>query len=189
MELERSVAAQHEAGAMELDDGVHDGLALPDLGRGRRRRLRARPWLGHDERGEHEAEDSEQSWTHGRLRASHDRRAWGVDAALVAFDARRVRAVAVLVVCVSSLALTPSGLAQSRGARVDLDVQRADVRTVIEDLAAHGRLNVVFADDVTGVVTAHLHGVRWREALEIVAASNGLVIERSGNILLVTRLR
>lgn len=112
-----------------------------------------------------------------------------VDAASAAFDAEPVRGVVVVLVCVSSLVLAPSGLAQSRGARVDLDVQRADVRTVIEDLAARGRLNVVFADDVTGVVTAHLHGVRWREALEIVAASNGLVIERSGNVLLVTRLR
>ncbi len=85
----------------------------------------------------------------------------------------------------ASLALLvhTSAHAQSRGHRIDLSVQRADVRHVIQMLADEGGVNVVFADDVSGTVTVHLRRVRWDEALAAVLRSNGLEMERVGSVI------
>jgi type IV pilus assembly protein PilQ len=71
------------------------------------------------------------------------------------------------------------------GARIDLDVKGADVHDVLRLLADVGRVSIVVADDVKGIVTLKLRRVPWDQALDVVAQTLGLAIERERNVVVV----
>jgi type IV pilus assembly protein PilQ len=73
--------------------------------------------------------------------------------------------------------------------RVSLDVVRAPVEQVLRGLAEMGGLNLVLSEEVRGTVTLTLRDVPWTQALQGVLVSQGLGMERSGNILRVAPLR
>lgn len=66
-----------------------------------------------------------------------------------------------------------------------IDANDTDTREVLKMIALKGEHNILVSDQVTGKITLHLKDVTWREALEIVALSQGLVTKQSGNITLV----
>ncbi len=66
---------------------------------------------------------------------------------------------------------------------VSLDLHQADVRRVVQSLAAHGVVNVVIDDAVGGTVTVSVRDVRWRDALAAVLSAKGLDSREEGNIL------
>jgi type IV pilus assembly protein PilQ len=68
---------------------------------------------------------------------------------------------------------------------VDLDVVGADLRDVLRLFADVGHVNLVVADEVTGRVTARLHGVPWRRALDAILVTRGYEAERDGDVLRV----
>ena len=70
--------------------------------------------------------------------------------------------------------------------KFDLDASGADIRDALRDLSAAAGLNIVAAKDVTGTITASLHGLRAEEILIALADSVGASIADKGNLILVT---
>jgi len=71
---------------------------------------------------------------------------------------------------------------------MNLDVQGADVRTVLRSIAEFGGTNIVADREVEGPMSLKLVQVPWRRALDIVCQSAGLVaIEEEGFIRVATQ--
>ncbi len=66
-----------------------------------------------------------------------------------------------------------------------LDAQDTDTREVLKMIASKGARNILVGDQVGGKITVHLKDVTWREALDIVVQSQGLVVRESGNMTIV----
>lgn len=72
---------------------------------------------------------------------------------------------------------------------MNLDVQGADIRTVIRSIAEYGGANIVADREVDGPVTVRLTQVPWRQALDIVCQSAGLVTLETGGIIRIATLK
>jgi type IV pilus assembly protein PilQ len=73
------------------------------------------------------------------------------------------------------------------GEVVSLDVQGADINTVIRTLAEFSGRNIVANKEVEGPVTVRLKSVPWRNALEIILTTQGLsYVEEEGIIRVAT---
>ena len=75
--------------------------------------------------------------------------------------------------------------AQSTDQKFAIDVQDTDTRQVLQMIARQGGRNILVGDQVGGKITVHLKDVTWREALDIVVQSQGLVVRESGNMTIV----
>jgi type IV pilus assembly protein PilQ len=74
------------------------------------------------------------------------------------------------------------------GASMNLDVQGADIRTVLRSIAEFGKVNIVPDRDIDGPVSVRLVDVPWRHALDVVCESASLTpIERGDVIRVATR--
>lgn len=72
------------------------------------------------------------------------------------------------------------------GDTMNLDVQGADIRTVLRSIAEFGKVNIVPDRDVEGATNVRLVRVPWREALNIVCESAGLAaVNRSDGVIRV----
>lgn len=73
------------------------------------------------------------------------------------------------------------------GSRVSLDVQGADIRTVMRSLSEYSGTNVVVGRDVSGTVTVNLNEVPWVDALNTICRTQGLGwVEEEGIIRVET---
>lgn len=77
--------------------------------------------------------------------------------------------------------------ASYRGRRINLDLQDADIHTVLKLISEVIRLNFVVSDDVKGKVSMTLRDVPWDQALEIILKSKDLGYAREGNIIRVAQ--
>ncbi len=68
---------------------------------------------------------------------------------------------------------------------VELHVQGADLRRVLQLLSTQSRTNIIATKDVQGTVTADLYEVTFTEALEAVLNSAGFRYVRKGNLITV----
>jgi type IV pilus secretin PilQ/predicted competence protein len=84
-------------------------------------------------------------------------------------------------------ATASAGTADSRP--MNLDVQGADIRTVLRSIAEYGGANLVADREVDGPVTVRLTQVPWRHALDIVCQSAGLVTIETGGVIRVATLK
>jgi type IV pilus assembly protein PilQ len=77
-----------------------------------------------------------------------------------------VMAVAVLFsgICISAI---------PGGEQISMDVQDADIKTVLRSFAIYTDKNIIAGPDVKGPVTVHLENVPWRQALDTVLKANG----------------
>jgi bla regulator protein BlaR1 len=66
-----------------------------------------------------------------------------------------------------------------------IDAQDTDTREVLKMIASRGARNILVGDQVGGKITVHLKDVTWREALDVVVQSQGLVVRESGNMTIV----
>ena len=66
------------------------------------------------------------------------------------------------------------GLVRTGSGTLSLDVDGADVRTVIRAIAEFSGRNIIVAKDVKAVVTIKLTDVNWRDALHTILYSCGL---------------
>jgi len=74
-----------------------------------------------------------------------------------------------------------------RGDLVSLDVQGADVNTVMRSLAEFGGKNIVCNKEVKGAVSVRLKSVPWRDALEMILRTQGLsYVEEQGIVRVAT---
>jgi len=71
------------------------------------------------------------------------------------------------------------------GEPMDLDIQGADIRTVLRSIAAFGKVNIIPDNNVSGAVNVRLSQVPWRRALDVVCRSAGLTAVSQGDILRV----
>ncbi len=73
------------------------------------------------------------------------------------------------------------------GSRVSLDVQGADIRTVMRSLSEYSGVNVVVGREVTGSVTVNLTEVPWVDALNTICRTQALGwVEEQGIIRVET---
>ena len=71
---------------------------------------------------------------------------------------------------------------------ITMDVEDADIKTVLRAFAAVGEVNIVTTKGVTGTVTFHIKNVPWRQALKSLLDAYGLaMIEREGIITVMTQ--
>jgi type IV pilus assembly protein PilQ len=74
------------------------------------------------------------------------------------------------------------------GPPMSLDVQGADIRTVLRSIAEFGHVNIVPDRDVSGPMSVKLVNVPWRQALDLVCASAGLAeVDHDGVVRVALR--
>jgi type IV pilus secretin PilQ/predicted competence protein len=80
-------------------------------------------------------------------------------------------------------------LAGRGGARVSLDIQGADIYTILRSISEYSGVNIVMGydvkEEVTNPLSFHLENVPWGEALEMVLRSAHLWYREEGNIIRV----
>ena len=81
-----------------------------------------------------------------------------------------------------------SGSDLSDGRRMSLDVQGAEVQTVLRSLAEFSGKNIVASREVKGEVTLRLRNVPWRHALDILLKTQGLGMIDKGSTIVVSNL-
>ncbi len=69
---------------------------------------------------------------------------------------------------------------------VSFDFKDADVRNVLRLLAEVSGKEIIATDDVHGRLTLKLDNVPWDKALEIIAKTINLNVERLGNVIRIT---
>jgi type IV pilus assembly protein PilQ len=85
-------------------------------------------------------------------------------------------------------AVPASVLSQLAERTMNLDVQGADIRTVLRSIAEFGKVNIVPDRDIEGPVSVRLVNVPWRQALAVVCESASLTyMDRDGVIRVATR--
>ena len=83
--------------------------------------------------------------------------------------------------------VTQAGLVKKnqnfKGARVTLDFQNVEVRTILQILAKESGMNIVASDTVQGNMTISLKDVPWDQALQLVLDARDLDKRQNGNII------
>jgi type IV pilus assembly protein PilQ len=72
--------------------------------------------------------------------------------------------------------------------RMSLDVQGAEVQTVLRSLSEFSGKNIVASKEVKGEVTLRLRNVPWRHALDIVLRAQGLGMIEQGQTIVISNL-
>jgi len=72
--------------------------------------------------------------------------------------------------------------------RISLDVQDADIKSVLRLLAEQGNVSVVSGDDVKGPLTLQIKDVPWEQALETILGLKGLTQKRENSVISVMTL-
>ena len=80
------------------------------------------------------------------------------------------------------------GLVRTGSGSFTIDVQGADIRTVVKAISEFSGRNIVLAKDAKGTVTVTLKNVGWQEALRTILRSNGLDYVDENGILRVDDL-
>jgi type IV pilus assembly protein PilQ len=84
-----------------------------------------------------------------------------------------------------STAMKQVGMVRTGTGTFTMDVEGADIRTVIKAIAEFSGRNIVLGKDVKGTVKVSLRNVGWQEALRTILRSNGLDYTDEGGILRV----
>ncbi|AID26155.1 DNA uptake porin HofQ [Salmonella bongori] len=87
-------------------------------------------------------------------------------------------------IAVILMVLIPAAQA-GKAAKVTLIVDDVPVVQVLQALAEQERQNLVVSPDVSGTLSLHLTEVPWKQALQTVVSSAGLVLRQEGTILYV----
>jgi type IV pilus assembly protein PilQ len=77
------------------------------------------------------------------------------------------------------------GLVKTGTGTFSLDVEGADIRTVVRAIAEFSGRNIIVAKDIKATVKVNLHNVGWQEALRTILRSDGLDYVDEGGILRV----
>ena len=72
--------------------------------------------------------------------------------------------------------------------RMSLDVQGAEIETVLRSISEFSGKNIVASKEVKGTVTLRLRNVPWRHALDIVLTSQGLGMVENGQTIVISLL-
>ncbi|MGH7680963.1 MAG: type IV pilus secretin PilQ [Candidatus Eiseniibacteriota bacterium] len=72
--------------------------------------------------------------------------------------------------------------------RMSLDVQGAEIETVLRSISEFSGKNIVASKEVKGTVTLRLRNVPWRHALDIVLTSQSLGMVENGQTIVISNL-
>jgi type IV pilus assembly protein PilQ len=75
---------------------------------------------------------------------------------------------------------------QGSAGRISMNVEEADIRTVLRSMSEFSGMNIVAGSEVKGPVTVLLHDVPWREALENILKMNDFVAHEESGIIRVS---
>ena len=84
-----------------------------------------------------------------------------------------------------STAMKQVGMVRTGAGTFTMDVEGADIRTVLRAIAEFSGRNIVLGRDVKGTVKVALRNVTWQDALRTILRSNGLDSADEGGILRV----
>lgn len=112
------------------------------------------------------------------------------------FGCSRYRGAAALLIALVLLLVQPNGTGAAEqemvaspgadnGKTVSLDVQEADIGTVLRSLASYAGVNIVASPLVEGKVTVRLENVPWLEALTVILRAHGFEYVEEHGILRV----
>lgn len=87
----------------------------------------------------------------------------------------------------SSSGVTSSG-GDGDNRRISLDVQGAEVETVLRSIAEFSGKNIVASKEVKGSVTLRLRNVPWRHALDMVLRTQALGMVEKGQTIVISNL-
>lgn len=90
-----------------------------------------------------------------------------------------------LVLLCLSFACMASALASSE-AKLKWNFQNIEIKALLQSLAEIGQHNLIVADGVVGQVSLHLRDMTWREALQVVVSSKGLVMTDKAGVLWIS---
>ncbi|MFC1782154.1 secretin N-terminal domain-containing protein [Planctomycetota bacterium] len=68
---------------------------------------------------------------------------------------------------------------------LSISVDNMEIRTVLQFLAEHGKLNIVMAQEVQGIVSLNLKDVTWQTVLETVVQVGGCAVRRKDDTLII----
>ncbi len=71
---------------------------------------------------------------------------------------------------------------------VNLIFKEANVADILGALAQQTGMNIIWGDEVAGIVTLRLENVLWEQALDMITKANKLTYEREGNVVRVTTI-
>lgn len=74
---------------------------------------------------------------------------------------------------------------QYSGSKISFNVRDADVQDVLRVIAAVSGYNII-TSDIKGKITMTLKDVPWDQALDLILQQKGLVMQKKGNIIMVT---
>jgi len=94
-------------------------------------------------------------------------------------------AVPAVAVAQQGIDLRPVENGSDNGPKISLDVQDADIGTVLRSLASFSGTNIVASPRVEGKVTVSLEEVPWREALEVILRAHSFGYVEENGILRV----
>ena len=77
------------------------------------------------------------------------------------------------------------GVTRTGSGRMSIDVQGADIRTVLRSIAEFANINIVAGKDVKGTVSLQLRDVPWKDALTAVCRTQALDFIEEGGIIRV----
>src|SRR5881394_3838496 len=84
-----------------------------------------------------------------------------------------------------SSAMKQVGMVRTGAGTFTMDVEGADIRTVLHAIAEFSGKNIVIGKDVKATVRVSLRNVDWEQALRQILRSNGLDFVEEGGILRV----
>lgn len=94
----------------------------------------------------------------------------------------RSTCVTTFLVCIG----TAQAVSSDAEEKLKWTFQNIEVKALLQSLAEIGKHNLIVAEGVTGPVSLHLKDMTWREALEVVVQSKGLVATHREGVLWIT---
>lgn len=88
----------------------------------------------------------------------------------------------------SESAMQGGGMGASMNKNITLDVQNADITTVLQSFSEFAGINIISGPEVTGDVEVHLKDVPWKQALQIVLKSYGFGYEEQYGVIRVSTI-
>ena len=90
------------------------------------------------------------------------------------------------MVCMGVLNCSTNAWATEPAEKMKWNFQNIEVKALLQSLAEIGKQNLIVAEGVAGQVSLHLNDMTWREALEVVVTSRGLVVTPKEGVLWIT---
>ncbi len=77
----------------------------------------------------------------------------------------------------------------SQSGNISLDLEKADINTVLRAIAKVGNVNIITTPSVKGEISVHLENIPWRDALYAILETNGYAAIEEENVIKVMTIQ